>query len=150
MPAKRTGCRYLITRDAVARTAEGVEITVQPGGEALPAERTPTLEVGMIFRYKKNRSIKVDPSLIQLQAGSDNKTLSPQVVHDYDSPLYPNWDYQFKRLALLYPEPAGFGDHIIFLFRPSAVIIDGQQLPDMQFRFNRVEKSDIYMASINC
>jgi hypothetical protein len=79
--------------------------------------------------------------------------MARQLPAKFETRLYPantthGPDHQW--LYLTFPESIGFPDEISIEFESGAVRKDGVFLSLDPFRFTKMEKADLYLASINC
>jgi hypothetical protein len=144
----QTGCGYLHTHDTVERRLGDISLAVMVGSEKEPNARHAMLEVTLVIEGPTN-SWNLSTEMVSLILNAPAATLRPSSSATQAGPG-PTSNQQFIRWTLTFPEPAGLADKVEVSFEPGALSVRGKPIDVGPLHFNRVKRSDVYFASINC
>jgi hypothetical protein len=112
------------------------------GSEEEPDARHAGLEVTLILEGPTG-AWQLDTDKLVLVLGTPLTSLRPSAVTDDSGSGFTRW-------TISYPEPAGLEDRVELRFETGALMIHSNAVDLAPLHFNRVKKSDVYFASINC
>lgn len=139
IPIRSASCGWNATAlDAIKRDVGGITLLVFPRYEAGRPLRI------YVLLGRTSMTAEVDPQMLELRFGEDSAVARPITtsVKQAGHYFFRSIDYEFSSS----PD----ANEIAVTFLPGFIKLDGRDNKAMQFRFQRVTKSDIYYGSINC
>ena len=144
VPVDSQGCGYFRTgKDSLERETPGLTLTVTPS-----LKKDEPVSAMVVFRYPSG-VLDLRGELVGMHLG--NSVFEPT---EFRTKLFPahttHGPENHQWLYLTFPAAAGTPEEISINFHEGAVRKDGAAVSISPFRFKKITKKDLYLASINC